>query len=54
MIALVSLFKRYPRYYEDDYDINTVLKTLAPWKKAMTNLDGVLKNKDITLPTRSI
>ena len=26
-------------------------KTLAPWKKAMTNLDSTLKNRDITLPT---
>ena len=24
---------------------------LAPWKKAMTNLDSILKNRDITLPT---
>ena len=24
---------------------------LAPWKKAMTNLDGILKSRDITLPT---
>ena len=26
-------------------------KTLAPWKKVMTNLDSILKNRDITLPT---
>ena len=25
---------------------------LAPWKKAMTNLDSVLKSRDITLPTK--
>ena len=24
---------------------------LAPWKKAMTNLDSILKNRDITLLT---
>ena len=24
----------------------------TPWKKAMTNLDSVLKNRDITLPTK--
>ena len=24
---------------------------LAPWKKAMTNLDSMLKSRDITLPT---
>ena len=29
------------------------LKTLAPWKKkAVTNLDSVLKSRDITLPTK--
>ena len=27
-------------------------KTLAPWKKAMTNLDSILKTTDITLPTK--
>ena len=26
-------------------------KMLAPWKKAMTNLDSILKSRDITLPT---
>ena len=25
---------------------------LAPWKKAMTNTDSILKNRDITLPTK--
>ena len=24
---------------------------LAPWKKTMTNLDSILKSRDITLPT---
>ena len=28
------------------------LKMLAPWMKAMTNLDIVLKSRDITLPTK--
>ena len=28
------------------------LKTLAPWKKAMTNLDSILKSRDITLLTK--
>ena len=28
-------------------------KTLAPWKKVMTNLDGILKSRDITLPTKA-
>ena len=50
----ISLFKVLSRYCRkrDDFDINTLLKTLAPWKKAMTNLDSVLKSKDITLPTK--
>ena len=26
--------------------------TLAPWKKAMTNTDSVLKSRDVTLPTK--
>ena len=25
---------------------------LTPWKKAMTNLDSILKSRDITLPTK--
>ena len=25
---------------------------LAPWKKSMTNLDSILKNRDINLPTK--
>ena len=25
---------------------------LAPWKKAMTNLDSIIKSRDITLPTK--
>ena len=28
------------------------LKTLAPWTRAMTNPDSILKGRDITLPTR--
>ena len=28
------------------------LKALAPWKKAMANLDSILKSRDITLPTK--
>ena len=27
-------------------------KTLTPWKKTMTNLDNILKSRDITLPTK--
>ena len=29
-----------------------IKKTLAPYRKAMTNLDSILKSKDITLPTK--
>ena len=28
------------------------LKMLAPWKKVMTNLDSILKSRDITFPTK--
>ena len=30
----------------------TKLKLLSPWKKGMTNLDSILKSRDITLPTK--
>ena len=28
-----------------------IKKMLAPWKKAMINLDSMLKSRDVTLPT---
>ena len=28
-----------------------VKKTVTPWRKAMTNLDSILKSRDITMPT---
>ena len=28
------------------------LKTHAPWKKSYDNLDSILKNRDITVPTK--
>ena len=28
------------------------IKIFTPWKKVMTNLDSILKSKDITLPTK--
>ena len=28
------------------------LKDAAPWKKVMTNLDSMLKSRDIALPTK--
>ena len=35
-----------------DGDCNHEIKMLAPWKKAMTNLDSILKSRDITLPRK--
>ena len=29
-------------------------KMLAPWRKAVTNLDSILKSRDITLPSRLV
>ena len=29
-----------------------IKKTLTPWKEVMTNLDSILKSRDITLPTK--
>ena len=28
------------------------LKALTPWRKVITNLDSILKDRDITLPTK--
>ena len=35
-----------------DADCSHEIKTLALWKKIMTNLDSILKSRDITLPTK--
>ena len=35
-----------------DGDRSHEIKTLALWKKAMINLDSILKSRDITLPTK--
>ena len=35
-----------------DSNCSHEIKTLVPWKKTMTNLDCVLKSKDITLSTK--
>ena len=35
-----------------DGDCSHEIKTLALWKKVMTNLDSILKSRDITLPTK--
>ena len=36
----------------EDGDCSHEIKTLAPWKKATTNLDSMLKSRDISLPTK--
>ena len=28
------------------------IKMLTPWKKVMSNLDSIIKSRDITLPTK--
>ena len=35
-----------------DGDYSHEIKTLSPWKKAVTNLNSILKSRDITLPTK--
>ena len=35
-----------------DSDYSHEVKTLALWKKIMTNLDSILKRRDITLSTK--
>ena len=35
-----------------DGDCSHEIKTLVLWKKTMTNLDSILKNKEITLLTK--
>ena len=35
-----------------DGDCSHEIKTLAPWKKTMTNLNSIFKSRDITLPTK--
>ena len=35
-----------------DGDCSHEIKMLPPWKKSMTNLDSMLKSRDITLSTK--
>ena len=35
-----------------DGDCCHEIKTLAPWRKVMTNLDSLLNSKDMTWPTK--
>ena len=39
-------------FLKESYDQPWNEKMLASWKKAMTNLDSILKSRDITLPTK--
>ena len=34
------------------HEIKKCLMEDAPWKKTLTNLDSILKSKDITVPTK--
>ena len=36
-----------------DSDCSHEIKILTPWKKSYVNLDGILKSRDITLPTNT-
>ena len=36
-----------------DSDCSHEIKTFAPWEKVMTNLDSILKSRDVTLPTKA-
>ena len=46
------LFSWAPKITADGNCSHEIKKTLAPWKKAMTNLDSVLKSRDISLLTK--
>ena len=35
-----------------DGDCSHEIKTLTPWRKVITNLDSILKSRDITLPAK--
>ena len=37
---------------DGDYSHEIKRNFLTPWKKVMTNLDSILKSRDITLPTK--
>ena len=37
-----------------DGDLSHEIKRLAPWKKAMTNLESILKSRGITLLAKSV
>ena len=36
----------------DGYCSHVIKRCVPPGRKAMTNLEGILKNRDITLPTK--
>ena len=51
-MATVTDFIFCSKIFADDDCSHEIKKMLAPWKKTMTNLDSILKSRDITLPTK--
>ena len=45
-------WQKYKIFYSQSISKGKNLKCLSPTKKVMTNLDSILKNRDITLPTK--
>ena len=45
-------WQKYKLFYSQSISKGKNLKCLSPTKKVMTNLDSILKNRDITLPTK--
>ena len=54
-MEIVTVFTFFGSKITADGDCSHEIKRcLLLWRKAMTNLDSILKSKDITLPTKSI
>ena len=47
-----TLFLGDPKITADDYCSHEIKRRLLLGRKVMTNLDGILKSRDITLPTK--
>ena len=47
-VAIFGGFQNHCRWWLQPWN----KKTLTPWRKVMTNLDSILKSRDITLPTK--
>ena len=45
-------WQKYKIFYSQSISKGQNLKCLSPTKKVMTNLDSILKSRDITLPTK--